>query len=79
MTLASATVARRLSVPTANYHHWNSAEISAIKFAEVGLQRLTFRYGKGNNFAYFEGEPVLAHPAIDSRWSEHLSHPASAA
>jgi hypothetical protein len=50
----------RLPVPTAGYHHWNFAEIGAIKFPETGLQLLTFRYGRGNNFAYFEFEPVAA-------------------
>ena len=48
----------RLPVPTASYHHWNLAEIGTIRFPEAGLQLLTFHYGKGNNFAYFEFEPV---------------------
>lgn len=47
----------RLPVPTASYHHWNFAEIGTITFPEAGRQRLTFHYGKGNNFAYFEFEP----------------------
>jgi len=49
----------RLPVPTASYHHWNLAEIGTIQFPEAGRQLLTFRYGKGNNFAYFEFERVL--------------------
>jgi hypothetical protein len=32
-------------------------------YPEPGLQLLTFHYGKGNNFAYFEFEPVDAMPA----------------
>jgi hypothetical protein len=47
-----------LPVPTASYHHWNFANIGTIQFAEGGLQLLTFHYGKGNNFAYFEFERV---------------------
>lgn len=49
---------RRLPVATPGYHHWNLAEIGVIHFPEPGLHRLTFRYGKGNNFAWFEFEPV---------------------
>lgn len=48
----------RLPVPTANYHQWNVATIGSIAFPESGRQLLTFHYGKGNNFAYFEFEPV---------------------
>ena len=48
----------RLPVATVNYHQWNFAEIGTIHFTEGGLQLLTFHYGKGNNFAYFEFEPV---------------------
>lgn len=48
----------RLPVATASYHHWNLAEIGTIEFPETGLQLLTFHYGKGNNFAWFEFEPV---------------------
>ena len=48
----------RLPVPTAGYHHWNLAEIGTIEFPEAGPQPLTFRYGKGNNFAWFEFEPA---------------------
>lgn len=51
-----ATVCR-LPVPTASFHHWNFAEIGTIRFNEAGRQLLTFHYGKGNNFAYFEFEP----------------------
>jgi hypothetical protein len=43
---------------TTSYHHWNFAEIGTIQFPEAGLQLLTFHYGKGNNFAYFEFEPI---------------------
>ena len=39
-------------------HHWNLAPIGTIHFPEPGLQLLTFHYGKGNNFAYFEFEPA---------------------
>jgi len=48
----------RLPVPTASYHHWNLAEIGTLQFPGAGLQLLTFHYGKGNNFAYFEFEPM---------------------
>jgi hypothetical protein len=48
----------RLPVLTPSYHHWNLGEIGTIRFPEPGLQLLTFHYGKGNNFAYFEFEPV---------------------
>jgi hypothetical protein len=50
----------RLPVATAGYHHWNVAEIGTIEFPESGRQLLTFRYGKGNNFAWFEFEPIGA-------------------
>lgn len=52
----------RLPVPTANYHQWNFAEIGTIRFPEAGPQLLTFHYGKGNNFACFEFEPVTTEP-----------------
>jgi len=48
----------RLPVPTGSYHHWNLAVIGTIKFPEAGQQLLTFHYGKGNNFAYFEFELI---------------------
>ena len=48
----------KLPLQTPSYHHWNLAEIGTIQFAEAGLQLLTFHYGRGNNFAYFEFEPV---------------------
>ena len=50
----------RLPVPTVSYHQWNFATIGTIKFPEAGPQLLTFHYGNGNNFAYFEFEPVAA-------------------
>jgi hypothetical protein len=53
-------VACHLPVPTASFHHWNFAEIGTIQIPEAGPQLLTFHYGKGNNFAYFEFEPVEA-------------------
>ena len=59
----------RLPVPTASYHHWNFAEIGAIQFPTAGLQLLTFHYGQGNNFAYFEFEPV-ERPAAAARSTE---------
>ena len=52
----------RLPVLTANYHQWNFGTIGTIQFPEAGPQLLTFHYGKGNNFAYFEFEPVEALP-----------------
>jgi len=48
----------RLPIATASYHHWTLANIGTIHFPESGLQLLTFHYGKGNNFAYFEFEPA---------------------
>jgi hypothetical protein len=48
----------RLPQATASYHHWNLGEIGSINFPEAGLQLLTFHYGKGNNFAWFEFEPI---------------------
>ena len=50
----------QLPEPTASYHHWNLADIGTLRFPEAGLHVLTFRYGKGNNFAWFEFEPVDA-------------------
>ena len=46
----------RLPAATPGYHHWNFAAIGTIEFAEAGTQLLTFHYGKGNNFAYFDFE-----------------------
>jgi hypothetical protein len=48
----------QLPVATASYHHWNLAAIGTIEFPEAGRQLLTFHYGKGNNFAWFEFEPL---------------------
>jgi len=53
----------RLPVPTASYHHWNFAEIGTIRLPAAGPQLLTFHYGKGNNFAWFEFELVEPRPA----------------
>jgi hypothetical protein len=39
-------------------HKWNKAEVGIIAFPEAGLQLLTLRYNKGNNFAYFDFELV---------------------
>jgi hypothetical protein len=47
-----------LPVATSSYHHWNLAEIGTIEFPETGRQLLTFHYGKGNNFAWFEFEMI---------------------
>ena len=44
----------KLPVATGGFHTWNKAEIGKIAFAEAGLQLLTFHYGTGNNFAYFD-------------------------
>jgi len=48
----------RLPVATESWHHWNLAEIGTIEFPAAGVQLLTFHYGPGNNFAYFEFELV---------------------
>ncbi len=48
----------KLPLATGSMHIWNKAEIGAVTFAEAGLQVLTFHYNKGNNFAYFEFQPV---------------------
>jgi hypothetical protein len=48
----------KLPLATASWHHWNFAEIGTITLPEPGLQLLTFHYGWGNNFAYFEFDPV---------------------
>jgi len=47
----------KLPVATSGFHTWNKAEIGTITFPEAGLQLLTFRYGTGNNFAYFDFVP----------------------
>jgi endoglucanase len=52
----------QLPVSTPSFHHWNLADIGTIAFPKAGRQRLTFHYGKGNNFAYFEFEPLEAAP-----------------
>jgi hypothetical protein len=48
----------RLPLATPSFHHWNLADIGTIQFPEAGKQLLTFHYGKGNNFAYFEFQPI---------------------
>jgi hypothetical protein len=48
----------KLPLATGSMHKWNKAEIGTITFPEAGLQLLTFYYGKGNNFAYFEFVPM---------------------
>ena len=53
----------RLPVPTASYHHWNFTDIGTIQFPAAGPQLLTFHYGKGNNFAYFEFESIEPLPS----------------
>ncbi len=48
----------RLPAATEDWHHWNLADIGTIEFPATGLQLLTFHYGRGNNFAWFEFEPL---------------------
>jgi hypothetical protein len=48
----------KLPLATGSMHTWNKAEVGTITFPEAGLQLLTFFYNKGNNFAYFDFEPV---------------------
>ncbi len=48
----------KFPVATGSMHKWNKAEVGEITFPESGRQLLTFSYNKGNNFAYFEFEPV---------------------
>ena len=50
----------KIPLATPSYHHWNLAEIGTITFPAAGRQVLTFHYGSGNNFAYFEFLPVAA-------------------
>ncbi len=50
----------RLPVATEDWHHWNLAEIGTIEFPTAGPQLLTFHYGRGNNFAWFEFERLEA-------------------
>lgn len=50
----------KLPLATGSMHIWNKAQIGTIVFRESGLQLLTFHYGKGNNFAYFEFVPIEA-------------------
>jgi hypothetical protein len=53
----------KLPVATASWHHWNWAEIGTIHFPEPGKQLLSFHYGWGNNFAFFEFEKVEPPPS----------------
>ena len=48
----------KLPLATGSMHKWNKAEIGTITFPEAGLQLLTFQYNGGNNFAYFEFDPM---------------------
>jgi len=48
----------KLPVATENWHTWNYAQIGTIAFREPGRHLLTFRYGAGNNFAFFAFEPA---------------------
>lgn len=43
---------------TGDWHRWNYAPIGTIDFPTPGLHLLTFHYNSGNNFAYFDFEPV---------------------
>ena len=43
----------KVPVATESWHTWNYAPIGAIKFRTPGRHVLTFRYGTGNNFAFF--------------------------
>jgi hypothetical protein len=48
----------KLPLATGSMHIWNKTEIGTITFPKAGLQLLTFHYNNGNNFAYFEFEPI---------------------
>jgi len=48
----------RLPVETKSWHYWNFADVGEIEFPTAGRQLLTFHYGWGNNFAYFQFDPV---------------------
>jgi hypothetical protein len=48
----------KLPLNTGSWHIWNKAEIGTITFADAGLHLLTFYYNAGDNFAYFEFEPM---------------------
>jgi hypothetical protein len=48
----------KLPKETGYWHIWNKAEIGTITFPQAGVQLLTFYYNAGNNFAYFEFEPM---------------------
>lgn len=46
----------KIPVKTGSMHRWNGAEVGTIKLPETGLQLLTFKYDRGNNFAWFKFE-----------------------
>jgi len=48
----------KIPVESGGMHTWNKAAVGTITFPEAGLHLLTFYYGLGNNFAYFDFEPV---------------------
>jgi hypothetical protein len=48
----------KLPLSTGSMHLWNKVAIGTITFPEAGIQLLTFHYNQGNNFAYFEFEPI---------------------
>ena len=48
----------KLPLDTGSMHKWNKAEVGKITFATPGLHLITFHYTKGNNFAYFEFQPL---------------------
>jgi hypothetical protein len=62
---------------TGFWHNWNKAEIGTITFPEAGEQLLTFhihKIEKGNNFAYFDFEPVDA-PAAEKKADAPVEKP----
>jgi hypothetical protein len=53
-----AALVAKLPVATVDWHSWDYRPIGTIAFASPGRHRLTFRYGAGNNFAFFVFEPA---------------------
>jgi hypothetical protein len=43
---------------TADWHAWDFGRIATVTFPEAGLQLLTFRYRRGNNWAFFVFEKI---------------------